>query len=64
MNAAVLIELLLGLIDRASAISTLLNTAKSQGRDVTTAELDALFAVDATARDALEAAIAKVRAGG
>lgn len=59
MNAAVLVELLLGLLDRAAAIGGLLTKAKAEGRDVTSAELDTLFAEDATAKAALQAAIDK-----
>jgi hypothetical protein len=59
MNAAVLVDLLLGLLDRAAAIGGLLTKAKAEGRDVTSAELDALFAEDATAKAALQAAIDK-----
>lgn len=59
MNAALLVDLLLGLLDRAAAIGGLLTKAKAEGRDVTSAELDALFAEDATAKAALQAAIDK-----
>lgn len=62
MNAAVLVDLLLGLLDRAAAIGGLLSKAKAEGRDITTAELDALFADDATAKAALQAAIDKANA--
>ena len=51
------VSLLLGLLDRAAQIGTLISTAKAQGRDVTAAELDALVAADQTARGALQQAI-------
>jgi len=63
-NAAILINLLLGLLDRASTIGALFAKAQSEGRDITDAELDALVADDDAARAALDAAIAKARAGG
>jgi hypothetical protein len=62
-NAAVAVDLLLGLLDRASAIGTLLAKANTEGRDVTDAELDALAAGDDAARAALDAAIKKARGG-
>jgi hypothetical protein len=60
-NAAILVDLLLGLLDRANAIGALISKAKAEGRDVTDAELDALVAQDDAARAALVAAIAKAR---
>lgn len=56
-NALILTNLLLGLLDRADQIGSLLAKAHSEGRDVTPEELDALFADDATARAQLQAAI-------
>jgi len=56
------IQLLLGLVDRAAAISALLTTAKAENRDVTQAELDALVAADDVAKAALDAAIKAARA--
>lgn len=65
MNATLLaIQLLMGLLDRAQAISTLLNKAKAEGRDVTDAEIDELAAGDDAARAVLQAAIDKARGGG
>lgn len=58
------ITLLFGLLDRAAAYQALVTKARDEGRDVTDAELDALAAEDDNARDELEAAIAKRRAGG
>lgn len=60
-NIAVLMQILLPLLDRASAIAGLLKTAQSENRDVTDAELDALFANDDAAKAALDAAIKAAR---
>lgn len=61
MNAELLITLLLGLVDRAAAISALLSQAKAQNRDITDAEIRALMQDDDVARSALVTAIAKAR---
>lgn len=63
MNATVLISLLLSLLDRASVIGALISKARSENRDVTSAELDALVATDQLARQALVDAIANAKAG-
>ena len=63
MNAAALITLLLGLLDRASQIGALIAKARTEGRDVSIAELDALVALDKVARQDLVDAIAKAKAG-
>ena len=63
MNAALAIQLLLGLLDRATAIGALLKQAEDEGRDISDAELDALAAADDQARAALVAAIAAARQG-
>jgi hypothetical protein len=57
MNAALAIQLLLSLLDRAGQIGALINTAQSQGRDITKEELDALASADDDARAKLQAAI-------
>jgi len=62
MGAAAAIELLLGLLDRASSISALLGKAQAEKRDISVEELDALAQADDLARAALVAAIAKARA--
>lgn len=64
MGADVLISLILGLLDRASAIGALLTKARSEGRDVTAAELDGLKLADDLARQALVDAIAVAKAAG
>lgn len=56
-NALTLTNLLLGLLAQQQKIAALLRTAQAEGRDVTSAELDALLADDNAARDALEAEI-------
>lgn len=57
-NAAIAVQLLLGLLDRASQIGELLKTAQTSGVDLTDAQLDQLATDDDTARKALQAAIA------
>lgn len=61
MDPTILISLLLGLIDRASAIGALFTKARAEGRDVTSAELDALVDADKAARDELVKAIAAAK---
>ena len=56
-NAELATGLLLSLVDRAAGVSALLQNAKAENRDVTSAELDTLVAADDKARDALEKAI-------
>lgn len=56
-NAIALIALLLQYSDKISEIGALLTKAQTEGRDVTAAELDALFGEDDAARAALQAAI-------
>ena len=60
-NVAILMQILLPLLDRAGAITSLLSKAHSEGRDVTSAELDSLFAADDQAKAALDAAIKAAR---
>lgn len=57
-NAIALVALLLQYSDKLTQIGKLLATAHAEGRDVTDAELDALFAQDDAARAQLQAAIA------
>ena len=61
MNGTIAIQLLLGLLDRASSIGTLINKARADKRDISDAELDALMAADDAARAALEKAIAAAK---
>jgi hypothetical protein len=60
-NAELAITLLLGLLDRANAISQLISTARTEGRDISDEELNKLQADDDVAREKLLAAI---KAGG
>ena len=60
-NIAILMQILLPLLDRANAITGLLSKAHSEGRDVTDAELNGLFAADDQAKAALDAAIKAAR---
>jgi len=61
MNSAIAVTLLLGLLDRAQAIGTLIKTAREEGRDITEAEIDQLVADDDAAKAALDLAIEKAR---
>jgi len=61
-NALILVSLLLQYGDKIATISKLITNARSEGRDVTDAELDALFADDDAARVALQAAIDAAKA--
>jgi len=63
-GAALAVNLLLGLLDRASAIGALINNAQKEGRDVTVAELQSLQAADDTARNSLQKAIDAAKAAG
>jgi hypothetical protein len=63
-GALVATNLLLGLLDRAAAIGSLLALAQTEGRDITAAELDAVFAADAAAREQLQTAIDAAKAQG
>jgi hypothetical protein len=64
LNAELLVTLILGLVDRAASIGALLNKAKSEGRDITSEEIDAEFAKEAVARAELQAAVDAARAKG
>lgn len=64
MGVEIAISLLLGLIDRAAQISTLINTARTEKRDITQTELDILAAQDDAARKALDDAIKAAKAAG
>ncbi len=61
MGAELAVSLLLGLLDRATQIGALIKTAQSEGRDITSAELDTLVAADDAARKALNDAIAAAK---
>ncbi len=62
MNADLAVELLVSLLNNATAIGALLQQAKAEGRDITDAELEVLSAAADTARQALVEAIAAARA--
>ena len=51
--------LLIRLLEQAQAVGALILKARSEGRDITTEELDALAASDDVVRDALNAEIAR-----
>lgn len=64
MGAEALITLLLGLVDRAASIKTLIETLRAEGRDkLTDSEWAALQASDDAARARLEAVIASKGGG-
>jgi hypothetical protein len=58
------VSLLIALLQNASAISTLIQKAKLEGRDVTPEELKALLDNDALERAKLVVAIASAKAAG
>lgn len=62
MNTLAVITLLLQYSDKITQIGAMLTKAHAENRDVTDAELDALFAGDDAARAALAAAIAAAKA--
>lgn len=64
MGVELALGLLFGLIDRAAQIQQLIQTAKSEGRDISEAELNALQAADDAARQKLQEAIANAKASG
>jgi len=62
-NIALALQLLMGLTQRAVELTTAIESARSQGRDLTDEELNAMFAADVDARAALQAEIDKRRGG-
>ncbi len=64
MNTDLVISLLIALATHAGEISALLTRAKAEGRDITDAELQAVFDADALARARLTLAIATAKAAG
>lgn len=64
MGTAAAITLLLGLLDRAGAWGAVIAKAQAEGRELTEAEVDAFATADDDAKQALEDAIEKARAGG
>jgi len=60
-NASVVVSLLLGALSNANELGTLLAKVHAENRDVTSAELDALFADDDVAKARLQAAIDRAR---
>lgn len=58
------IELLIQLIDRAAAASTIIKTARAEGRDVTAAELQKLRQEGDAALVDLDAAIQRAKEAG
>lgn len=64
MSIDLALSLLIALLNNASSISALIAQAKSENRDITPAELQALFDTDALARAKLVIAIAEAKAAG
>lgn len=64
MSVDLALSLLIALLNNASSISALIAQAKSENRDITAAELQALFDSDALARAKLVIAIAEAKAAG
>ena len=64
MDVATAIGLLLALIDRTAQIGALIAKAQSEGRDITSAELNTLVAADDAAKKELQDAIAKAKSEG
>lgn len=62
MNAAAIVTLLLGLLDRASAVGALLGVIQAENRDPTAAEWATVMAADESARALLVDALAKAKA--
>ena len=60
-NTLLAVDLMIGLIDRAVAYSAVIQKARAENRDVTSAELDQLAAQDDVAREELRAAIEKAK---
>jgi hypothetical protein len=64
MDAITALALLNQLAQTLASLSALIQRAQTEGREITTAELDALAGGDDLARAALEAAIARAKAEG
>ncbi len=62
MSLDLALGLLIALLNNASAISSLIQKAKAENRDLTAAELQSLFDADALARARLVIAIAEAKA--
>lgn len=57
MTAAIAAQLLITLLQQASSLAPLIQQAMSEGRDLTTAELQTIFGADTAARNKLAADI-------
>lgn len=64
MDPIALISVLTSLLAQAASLGKLIETARSEGRDITPAELDQLRGADDAARNGLAAAIEQARAEG
>jgi hypothetical protein len=64
VNAAIIGQLILQGLQQLQQYQMLVNTANSEGRDVTDAELDALGAAGQAIRDAARVEAERQRAGG
>ena len=57
MDPLAAVTLLLGILDRAAQVGAMIQKARTEGRDITTEELDALLILDGEARQGLIDAI-------
>lgn len=64
MGTLAAVDLVLALLTRAQAISSIIAQAQAENRDITQAELDQIVADDDKARTDLVAAIEKAKAEG
>ena len=62
MNAALAIQLMLGLLDRATAVAAVIGKAQAEGREPTDAEIEGLRVSANSAVQDLEKAIAAAKA--
>ena len=60
-NLLTAVSLVLGIVQQASKVASVIQQAQSEGRDVTATELAAFRQADDVARDRLEAAIAQAQ---
>lgn len=61
-NVALALDLLIRYTQAAQALATLINTARTEGRDISAEELLSLASADDVARHALDQAIITARA--
>ena len=62
-NLVLALQMLDGLLARAQKVGSMIVAAQKEGRDLSTAEIDGLFAADSAAAAELQAEIDRQRAG-